>query len=125
MIVYFSGTGNSRCAAQLLARQLGDGIFDAGIQIKAGERGQLCSERPWVFVAPTYGWQMPHIFADYLRAAVFSGSRAAYFVLTCGSETGNAGRKRDWSIAARWKLLCQRITSPCFTRRKPGKPRRS
>ena len=92
MIVYFSGTGNSRCAAQLLARQLGDGIFDAGIQIKAGERGPLCSERPWVFVAPTYGWQMPHIFADYLRAAVFSGSRAAYFVLTCGSETGNAGQ---------------------------------
>lgn len=90
MIVYFSGTGNSRYAAQLLAHELGDDILDAGKDIKAGDRGELHSERPWVFVAPTYGWQLPHIFADYIRGATLSGSRAAYFVLTCGSEIGNA-----------------------------------
>ena len=66
MIVYFSGTGNSRCAAELLARQLGDDILDAGMQIKAGARGQLCSERPWAFVAPTYGWQMPACMGEGL-----------------------------------------------------------
>ena len=91
MIVYFSGTGNSRFAAQQLAGHLQDEWLDAGIAIKNGERRSLSSEKPWVFVAPTYAWQLPRVFADYLRKTGFSGSRDAYFVLTCGGEIGNAG----------------------------------
>lgn len=91
MVIYFSGTGNSRFAAQQLAERLNDDLLDAGRAIKSGERGSLSSERPWVFVAPTYAWQLPHIFADYIRKTAFSGSRDAYFVLTCGGEIGNAG----------------------------------
>lgn len=92
MVIYFSGTGNSRYAAELLARQLNDDILDAGRQIKAGERGVFRSDRPWVFVAPTYSWRLPHVFEDYIRKAEFSGSRDAYFVLTCGDDIGNAGK---------------------------------
>jgi len=92
MIVYFSGTGNSRFAAEFLANALQDEILDAGRQIKAGERGELRSARPWVFVAPTYAWRLPHIFADYIREVPLSGSREAYFVLTCGGDIGNAGK---------------------------------
>jgi len=91
MIVYFSGTGNSRYAAEFLAYALNDSCLDAGRCIKAGVRGEQHSERPWVFVAPTYAWQMPHVFEDYIREVTFSGSRQAYFVLTCGSEIGDAG----------------------------------
>ena len=91
MIVYFSGTGNSRFAARKLAERLQDEWLDAGIAIKNREKGSLSSEKPWVFVVPTYAWQMPRVFADYLRKTGFSGSRDAYFVLTCGGEIGNAG----------------------------------
>ena len=91
MIVYFSGTGNSRYAAEFLAHQLNDTVLDAGRRIKAEDRGGLHSENPWVFVAPTYAWQMPHVFEEYLKAVTFTGSREAYFVLTCGSEIGDAG----------------------------------
>lgn len=93
MVVYFSGTGNSRYCAQTLAAQLGDERMDAFHFIRDGIAADLCSERPWVFVAPTYGWQIPHIFAEFLRSGSFAGCRAAYFVMTCGSEIGNAGAK--------------------------------
>ena len=38
MIVYFSGTGNSRFAAEYLAKQLEDELLDAGQRIKAEEK---------------------------------------------------------------------------------------
>ena len=92
MIIYFSGTGNSHFAAEFLSKQLQDDLLNAGEEIKDGKRGTLYSARPWVFVAPTYAWRVPHIFADYLRKASLSGSREAYFVLTCGGDIGNAGK---------------------------------
>lgn len=92
MIIYFSGTGNSRFAADFLARQLQDEILDAGRLIKAGENGDFCSEKPWVFVAPVYSWQMPRIFAEFIGKSSFSGSKEAFFVLTCGGEIGEAGK---------------------------------
>lgn len=92
MIIYFSGTGNSRFAAELLAKQLNDELLDAGRRIKAGERDKLCSDHPWIFVAPVYAWRMAGVFTNYIRKTHLSGSRDAYFVLTCGSEIGNAGK---------------------------------
>lgn len=93
MIVYFTGTGNSRYCAQWLAHALGDEAVDSFRFIRDGIAAKLTSEKPWVFVAPTYGWQLPHIFADFLRGGSFAGSRDAYFVMTCGSDIGSAGAK--------------------------------
>lgn len=91
MIVYFTGTGNSRYCAQWLAHALGDEAVDSFRFIRDGIAAELISEKPWVFVAPTYGWQLPRIFADFVRNGSFAGSRNVYFVMTCGSEIGNAG----------------------------------
>lgn len=90
MIVYFSGTGNSRYCAQRIAASLDDEIVDAFSFIRDGIRAELFSNQPWVFVSPTYGWQLPHIFADFIRNSFLQGSHNAYFVMTCGSEIGNA-----------------------------------
>lgn len=91
MIVYFSGTGNSAWCAHWLAERLEDEVVDAGRLMKADEVGRLSSRKPWVFVAPTYSWQLPDVFARWLRTCSFAGSFRAYFVLTCGSDIGNAG----------------------------------
>ena len=91
MILYFSGTGNSRYAAEFLADHLGDEMLDVGAEIRAGRTLVCHSLRPWVFVCPTYGWQLPHIFRDALLKAELSGSRDVYFVMTCGSDIGSAG----------------------------------
>lgn len=101
MIIYFSGTGNSRFAAEFLGGRLGDKVVNAGQLIKAKQLTSFQSELPWIFVAPTYSWQMPHVFEEFIRRAQFAGNREAYFVLTCGGEIGNAGK-----YAAR---LCQDI----------------
>ena len=89
MILYFSGTGNSRYAAEFLAQALGDQAEDVGIWIKEGRKGEFHADLPWVIVAPTYGWQLPHVLMEFLQTAEFSGSQMAYFVMTCGAEIGD------------------------------------
>ncbi len=93
MIVYFSGTGNSRYCAQWLAHALADEAVDSFRFIRDGIQTELISEKTWVFAAPTYSWQLPHIFADFIRSGSFTGSRDVYFLMTCGDEIGNAGAK--------------------------------
>lgn len=90
MIVYFTGTGNSRYCAQMLAEHLGDELMDSFYFIRDGIAAELRSDRPWVFVSPTYAWRVPRIFADFIRSGSCSGSPEAYFVMTCGDEIGNA-----------------------------------
>ncbi|HIT80575.1 MAG TPA: EFR1 family ferrodoxin [Candidatus Faecivivens stercorigallinarum] len=93
MIIYFSATGNSRYAAQMLADQLNEPVTDAGAWIKNNQKGEFYSETPWIFVSPTYSWQMPHIFADFIRQTRFLDNQDAYFILTCGGETGYADQQ--------------------------------
>ncbi len=101
MIVYFTGTNNSRWCAELLAEVLGDECINSFYFIKDGIAAELISDKPWVFVAPTYAWQLPRLFVEFLRAANFDGAKDAYFVMTCGSEIGNA--------AAVNETLCQEL----------------
>lgn len=93
MIVYFTGTGNSRYCAQMLADKLEDELLDSFKFIKSGIPAELSLSTPWVFVSPTYCWQLPHIFEDFVRRSRFEGCKDAYFVMTCGSDIGNAGKK--------------------------------
>lgn len=92
MIIYFSGTGNSRYIAEGLASLTGDSLTDATALIRGKEYPKLYSERPWVFVCPVYGWRIPHIFKAWIEKSGFSGSRSAYFIINCGGEIGNAAR---------------------------------
>ena len=92
MIVYFSGTGNSRYAARLLAERLEDEIIDAGNYFAGEKTAALSSEKPWVFVCPTYAWRMPRAFTAFIERSSFTGAKEAYFVMTCGSDIGGAGK---------------------------------
>lgn len=93
MIVYFSGTGNSRYCAKMASDLRRDSVTDSFDFIRNEERANLESEKPWIFVCPTYSWQMPRVFEDFIEKTVFTGSREAYFILTCGGETGNASER--------------------------------
>lgn len=93
MIVYFSGTGNSRYTAQFLKERLHEELLDAGAWIKEGRRAPLRSETPWIFVSPTYSWQIPHILKAWILAGDFRGCRDAYFLMTCGDSIGAASGK--------------------------------
>lgn len=95
MVIYFSGTGNSRYCARMLAAGLGDECMDSFNYIKNQIAAELISGKPWVFVAPTYCWQLPHLFEKFIETGSFEGNRDAYFVMTCGSDIGNAGAKLE------------------------------
>jgi ferredoxin len=92
MVIYYTGTGNSRHLAELAAQQLGQELVSAPELMKKGETGSLASDEPWLFVSPTYGWQLPRIFGDFIRRSSFSGSKDAYFIMDCGTEIGNAAK---------------------------------
>ena len=91
MIVYYSGTGNSRYCAEYFAKKLDDEVLDAAHYIKHQIAADLVSGKPWIFVAPTYAWQLPLVFRDFIRSGSFMGSSDAWFVMTCGGDIGNAG----------------------------------
>ena len=90
MILYFSGTGNSRYVAQRIAESLGDELFSMYDRIKAGEPSPVTSDERLVIVTPTYAWRIPRIVRDHLAETDFPGAKQAWFVMTCGSEIGNA-----------------------------------
>lgn len=90
MILYFTGTGNSRYTAEMIATVIGGTTLSINEYIKTEKAGSFQSEAPYVFVCPTYAWRIPRIVEHFLETSKFRGSRKAYFVLTCGTETGNA-----------------------------------
>lgn len=90
MIVYFTGTGNSKYIAEKIEKITEDGIIDSTKYIKNNENPTLNSEKPFVFVCPTYGWRIPRVFDEFIRKSNFEGSKKAYFVMNCGSDIGNA-----------------------------------
>lgn len=74
----------------MLADLLGDECKDCFAYLRNGTFAELNSLRPWIFVAPTYAWQLPRVFVKFLRGSRFSGCRDAYVLMTCGSDIGNA-----------------------------------
>ena len=90
MVLYFSGTGNSRFVARAIAIETGDELVCLNDRIKRGDIRPLQSDRPFVFVAPTYAWRIPQIVYDAILHTEFEGSSRAYFVMTCGDGVGNA-----------------------------------
>lgn len=89
MIIYFSGTGNSKYVAEAIADRTGDEVACANTYIKEGKRGSFTSERPYVFVFPVYLSTSPTIFRNFVMSSEFKGNKDAYFIPTCASAAGS------------------------------------
>lgn len=97
MILYFSGTGNSEYAAKRIAEKTEDEVLNLFEKIKNRDFSMEYPEinhpdSPWVIVVPTYAWRIPRIVQEWLEKTKLPGSRAVYFVMTCGGNVGNAGK---------------------------------
>lgn len=91
MVLYFSGTGNSQFVAFRLAELIADNeVVSINHYLKAGKSAVIQSNRPLVFVAPTYCWRMPKVVEQWIMETSFEGVKDAYFILTCGGDCGNA-----------------------------------
>ena len=88
MIIYFTGTGNSRYVAEMIADLNGDKAVCANSHIKNNEKPVFESELPYVFVAPVYVSAIPRVFEEFIRRAEFNGNRKAYYIMTCAGGMG-------------------------------------
>ena len=101
MILCFSGTGNSRYAAKLIAAQTGDRLISINSALRKRELDranaafEYNSSSPWVVVCPTYCWRIPRVVEAFLRESHFTGSKDFYFFLTCGDSTGAAAKHAE------------------------------
>ncbi len=91
MIFYYSGTGNSKYAAKRIADALGDTLLSMNERIKAGDVSPVETGERLVVVTPTYAWRIPRIVRDWLMKTELRGAERIWFVMTCGSEIGDAG----------------------------------
>lgn len=90
MVLYFTGTGNSKYIAEKIAKALEMDIVSINKKIKTNDFSQINSTDELIFSVPTYGWRIPRIVSDWIEKIKFSGCKKAYFVMNCGGEIGNA-----------------------------------
>jgi len=92
MILYFTGTGNSRHAARRIAKYTGDTAVAIMEKIKTGDNDPIEVNGSLVVVTPTYAWRIPRLVERWLRQVELQGAERVWFVMTCGSEIGSAAR---------------------------------
>ena len=101
MIAYFSGTGNSRYAAEALAFHLADEAVPLDPLIRSGGTLSVPAGRPFVLAAPIYAWGLPDDVMRLVRSAEIPRGLPVYAVVTMGSQTGAAARRCRRAFAAR------------------------
>jgi len=93
MILYFTGTGNSKYIATLLSRHLNDQLISLNDLIKTRSKRDInCNNDNLIIVTPTYAWRIPRLVNDYLSNIKINNAKNIYFVMSCGGEIGNSAK---------------------------------
>lgn len=92
MILYFSGTGNSKYVAQRMAEALDQSLLSMNDRIRSHDTSPVEADERLVIVTPTYAWRIPRLVRDWLLETEFPGAAQVWFIMTCGSEIGHASR---------------------------------
>ncbi len=91
MILYFSGTGNSRYIAGKIGAVLNDELISINDRIKNMDFSEIPADK-LIFVLPTYAWRIPRVVEEWINKVQFTDRAKAYFVMNCGDQIGNAGK---------------------------------
>ena len=92
MILYFTGTGNSKFVADYLAEKLEDEVLSLNTVIKNGDKLICESEKPYIIIAPIYAWRVPAVVEERIKNAKLKGSKSVYCIVTMGENSGNADK---------------------------------
>ncbi len=90
MILYFSGTGNSHYVAEQIAKNTFDEIISINSKLQNNDISDILVDDRLIFVVPTYAWRIPRVVREWILKTNFKGAKNTWFVMTCGSEIGNA-----------------------------------
>ena len=92
VILYFTGSGNSKFVADLIAHVVGDQTLSLNDAVKSGKPLSATSDKPYVIVTSIYAFDLPHVVMRAVFEATLSGSGEAYVVATCSDRSANAHR---------------------------------
>jgi len=120
MIFYFSGTGNTRWAAQQLATATAEQLYSMSDELKGTCEYTLTEGERIGFCFPVHGWQPPHIvrkFIGRLKLHAPGGSLSghyAYALCTCGDSCGMAMKMLCDELALKGIVVgsCQSLLMP-------------
>lgn len=89
MILYFTGTGNSRYIAKVIASITKDKLVSINEKIQTRDTQAIQTDGRIVFVLPTYGWRIPRVAEEWIRKTEFTSTEKVWFLMNCGSGIGN------------------------------------
>lgn len=122
MIYYFSGTGNSKHAAEVIGSATNEAPVNIIDAIKNGIFGTSENEITG-FVFPVYFWGLPEIIKRFASMPEVKKTLGKYVfcVITCGANTGNAdkmlakalGRDLDYSFSLKMPDNYVVMYDPC------------
>ena len=120
MVLYFSGTGNCRYAAERIAAALGD----RAVSIEQSDGSIVLKDKePLGVVFPTHFWEAPAIMRDFLENASITapGERYSFAVAAYGSTPGCSGTdvkkllaKKGVALSAAFSLRMPDTWTPVF-----------
>lgn len=105
MIIYFSGTGNTRHCAAELSRLIGDQTLEikGGMLLSPSLTRVATDDKRIIWMFPVYSWGIPPVVESFLCRAIIKVPSDAvhHLVVTCGDDIGKTDMQ--WR-----KILCER-----------------
>lgn len=92
MILYFSGTGNTKFVAEYIGDHIGDQCVSLNDVLKYKRLLEFHSDKPYVIAAPVYAWGFPRIIEKLVTKARLKGNKKIYFVGTMAAQTGDCDK---------------------------------
>ncbi len=116
MIFYFSGTGNTRWAAEKLSEATGERLCFIPDELEGACTYTLADDERLGFCFPVHGWQPPHIVRRFVERMVihFTTTPYVYVLCTCGDSAGRAVEMLREQLAGKGLRLdsCQSLIMP-------------
>jgi len=90
MIFYFSGTGNTRWAAEEIAQATSEQLLFIPEELKGKCEYMLKDDERIGFIFPTHGWQPPRIVRQFISRLKLHNANGhyCYALTTCGDSIG-------------------------------------
>ncbi len=82
MVLYFSGSGNSRYAAEVIAANTNDSVVSINKKLKKNDLSPIKCNGNLVIVCPNYCGRIPKVVEEYLRKIEITANNV-YFICTC------------------------------------------
>lgn len=117
MILYFTGTGNSRWVAERLADATRDVAIALTDYIRRGTVPQGLADADAVGVVfPIHSWYAPRLLADYLSRLQLPHGSYRYAVCTCGDDVGKGMERlaKRFPLDAAWSVAMPNTYVPMF-----------